>query len=68
MAKACRECKGVGEVPETLPCPVCGGLGFIPGKPPKPCPNTSCNDGQVRTGELVTCTDCRGTGKEPELW
>jgi DnaJ-class molecular chaperone len=66
MAEACKECGGIGKVPETLPCRTCRGRGFITGKPPKPCP--SCRDGQVRTGRNVTCTDCNGTGKEPDLW
>jgi RecJ-like exonuclease len=64
----CSECGGIGEVPETYPCPRCGGSGFLPGKPPKPCPNTSCDNGQVKTGKVVTCTNCRGTGKEPNFW
>lgn len=68
MAKACSECGGVGEVPEALPCQKCQGRGFIPGKPPKPCP-VACDGGQVKTGQMVTCLNCQGTGREPDiLW
>lgn len=69
MAKACSECGGPGEVEEVLPCTTCKGVGMIPGKPPRACSNPKCRNGQVKTGNVVTCTNCGGSGREPEiLW
>ncbi len=65
MAK-CSECDGSGRVPDRIPCPTCGGKGHIldENKKPKACPG-GCSWGQVETGTLVTCLNCRGTGEEP---
>jgi DnaJ-class molecular chaperone len=69
MAKACSECGGSGQVPDQVPCPTCGGKGHIldENKKPKDCPD-GCDWGQVETGNFVTCLNCGGTGKEPDLF
>lgn len=67
MTKVCSECGGPGKVEEVLPCTTCKGAGFIPGKPPRNCSNAKCRNGQVTTGKKITCTNCQGSGWEPEI-
>jgi molecular chaperone DnaJ len=52
----CGRCDGFGRVRDPVPCPVCGGSGFIEGRLSDPC--RAC----WTSGTTSTCPDCDGKG------